>query len=90
MKKLIPVLIVFYLIRDGVPMTVTNVSQSEIESYYGKSVIVDKATYDAAVAALPPFTIPPDPVRDQAILDAKNTQKTDSERIEALIKAVGL
>lgn len=89
MRRLIPLLAVFFIIRDGIPMTVTNLSQGEVEGYYGKSAIVDKPSYDAAVAAIPSNVKVADPVKDQAILDAKSKILSTDQRLDALIKVVG-
>lgn len=81
---------VFFIIQNGIPMTVTNLSQSEITTIYGKAAIVDKATYDAAVAAIPPFVPFVDQAKVQAITDAKDDKLPIEQRFEALLKAQGV
>lgn len=81
---------VFFVIRsDGQPMTISGLSQDDIQKQ-GIYQVVDKKTYDAAIAAIPITTKPIDPVRDQAVLDAKNASKTADQRLDALIKAIDL
>lgn len=90
MKKILPFLAAFLVIRnDGQPMTISGLSQDDIQAQ-GIYTIVDKPTYDAAVAAIPKPVPVTDPVKDQAILDIKNKALTTDQRLDALIKAVGL
>lgn len=50
--------------------------------------IVSQKAFDAVPD--PVRVTPPDPIKQQAVLDAKDTNKTPQERIDALVKAIDL
>lgn len=100
MKKVIPFLVIYVLIQqggetikatwsDGQPVDAMlqerMASNPAITSY----LVVDQKTFDAVPDTT--HTNPsPDPIKEQAILDAKNAGKTTTERLDALIKVLGL
>lgn len=51
---------------------------------------VSAKDYQAFIDSHPPRPTVPDPVKQQAIVDAKNASKSPQERIDALIKAIDL
>lgn len=97
MKKIIPLLLIYVLIQqrgqtvkatwtDGQPVNEMLALRMKNDPSITSFQIVDQATFNGVPDLV--ITSTPDPIKEQAILDAKNTGKTTQERLDALIKAV--
>ena len=98
-NSLFILLVSLFVIRhdrlQDVAIRFDGLSEESISAMYKKAGyvfdFVDKATYEAFLASQQIDRTPViDPVRQQAILDAKDKGKTADERLDALIKALDL
>lgn len=98
MKNLLPFLVIYVLIQDGSRTIKASwsdgqpVAQLMIERQKTNPgltfEIVNQKQFDSTIVALPVPTT--DPIKEQAISDAKNTALDSQTRLNALIKAIDL
>lgn len=98
MRRLVPFFLTIYVLITKGPETIKasfdGMSQESIDlSLKDKTGItyqvVERKVFDAVLDP-PPSKPIPDPVKDQAISDAKNASKTPTERLNALISVIDL